>query len=127
MNSISATVSRTGKTWAKNNLHHIESLPHPDSEWVANETEIKTQLIWRLRNQGFINKIGSRLDDDYQHKNLYETTESGFELVCELIDKRDNTEGLLPCDHDGFRNIGDGKLQCLEPTCEEIHDKEAIR
>jgi hypothetical protein len=108
--------------WVQTHIYHLADIPEPGDEWTGQDVPYSPQELLKMRTMGVIKRIynGER-DDGYRY---YKTQPEGFEAVKIFLKQAEQSEGFLPCGHDGFRNQGD-TLECKR--CGAEHDKEAVR
>lgn len=53
-------------------------------------------------------------------QKLWQVSRAAYAAAQEI----ENRDGLLPCGHSGFKNIGDGQLECKR--CGEVHDRSEV-
>jgi len=105
--------------WVRANTHQLEQLPEPGSVWTASEAGFRTPLINQLKVKGIIERVGSTKSQ----RGRYKTKKKAFEGVVYFLERARESDGLLPCGHDGFVNQG-GVLECKR--CGTEHDRSEV-
>lgn len=104
---------------------YIAALPAPPESWTLHEAqrdygadELNGQM---LRESKLFEATGERADHipDREPK-LWRTTYAAYEAACEI----EAQDGLLPCGHSAFVNIGDGRLECKR--CGVVHHRKEV-
>ena len=115
-------VTQSTAQWMQAHKEELKDLPEPGCEWQSkNQPEHIQSRVSSLSANGLIERVGRN-----GSVTVFETKQRTYEKLRELWEK-DTDEGLLPCGHDGFLNIGDGKLQCKRDNCKEIWTKTEVR
>jgi len=112
--------------WLMQNTHALKDLPEPGKEWKSkNQPEHIQDRIIKLSAKDIIHRVRRCSATD---ETIFETNREAYNALQKYIERKENdeSEGFLPCGHNGFENLGDDLYQCKRDTCEQIHTKAAI-
>lgn len=94
-----------------------ETFSKPGERWVA--TEIDDAAIPWLQRLEQLHVI--KVVDSVDGVNIYQTTQDGWDKIQELADQQN---GDLLCDHEGLRNLGDGRFTCGKDWCSHLYSRD---
>lgn len=107
------------KSWRK-----LKELPEPGREWtlVGHDRWIIARSD-KIEEFGIIEKVDKRFIDDTSHpRNVYKTDTEAWEMIQKYKEVDKNSEGVLPCGHDSFRNPrGTDDIECK--ICDEKFER----
>jgi hypothetical protein len=108
--------------WLQNNKYALQSLPEPGKEWLSmNQPEEIQNRIQQLSNNDVIHRKRMTSAD----KTVFVTNPRAYKKLQEYINNT-NTDGYLPCGHDGFKNLGNGTYECLRDVCGQVWTRKDI-
>ncbi|ELY81067.1 hypothetical protein C488_02016 [Natrinema pellirubrum DSM 15624] len=113
--------------WVRNHMYELSGIPEPGREWTSSETGIDDRIVTSLLKRGLVERVAGKRDDS--DRRYYRTQPKLYDAVQTFRETSTRTDRLLPCDDrecpgSGFRNLGDGRLECSH--CGQVHDKGAI-
>jgi len=110
--------------YVQTNYHDLRNLPHPDEEWTHAELDEDCKQHFRMLSARDIIHPVEENDNGNQKWTVWETDERCYRKLQEKIETVNESDGFLPCGHDGFRSHEE-TLECKR--CGARHDKEAVR
>ena len=110
--------------WIKANFRHIRGLPEPGVNFYAEELPEKTkEELLCLSSHDIINRVDMANNGENNGKTVYQSNPVYYDFIQDVIEQREKSDGILPCGHNGFVNVGHG-LKCKD--CNIVHDKEDV-
>lgn len=104
----------------------IVKLPGPSQSWTLaaarKHHDVQKLNGQKLRESSLFEATGKRASEDPgKNQKLWRTTRSAYRAAQEI----ESRDGLLPCGHDGFVNVGNSQLECKR--CGAVHDRSEVR
>lgn len=123
---MSSGLSTSARSYIKANLNRVEELPDPDEEWIAYDADINNSQLEGLAKRGIIHKREKVTIPKGRGRSVwkYKTDKKCYEVIQDMVYRRDNTDGFLPCNHDRFTTTAD-EVKCK--SCDEVWSKEEVR
>lgn len=127
-NDAVTKLETSAANWVGNRIYELSEIPEPGREWTSSEANIDDRILTSLMNRGLVNRVAGKRDDS--GRRYYETKPKLYDAIQTYKEQHKETDRLLPCDDpecpgSGFRNIGDGQLECR--YCEQVHDQEDVQ
>ena len=110
--------------FVKKHRIRLKDLPKPGKRFEIEDVQADQYLIKQCMQQGVIKRVDRSYTRGTWMRSVYQTTEDGYDAIQKWLEIDEQTDGFLPCGHDGFTNHGDS-LECKR--CGEIHDKSEVR
>lgn len=109
--------------WVKNNVYDLKDIPEPPVKWTHPELGHDKSTRVQLSNRNLVVKHDYE-DMSVQKRRQYSATREFYNAIQTWLAIHEESDGLLPCGHDGFKNHGE-TLECRR--CGAIHKKEVVR
>lgn len=114
--------------WVGNRLYELSEIPEPGQEWTSSEADLDDRILTSLMRRGLVTRVRGKRDKG--DRRYYKTKPKLYDAIQTYKEQHNETDRLLPCDDpacpgSGFRNIGDGQLECRH--CGQVHDRDDVR
>ena len=116
----------TASQFVKKHRVQLQQIPEPGVEWKIDDVDIHHSRIRELREFGVVRVVRREYDKGDWSKNVYATTDKGYDAIQKWAEKDERTDGFLPCGHDGFRSTEETVI-CLRSGCEKEFKKSEVR